>query len=366
MAKPETLPPGSVIGILGGGQLGRFLAMAAADLGFSCHVFCPDPDSPAFSVAQDKTIAAYDDEKALIRFAGQTDVITYEFENIPAQTVAILETVAPVLPGRKALETAQDRLIEKQYFSHIGIEVAPFARVDDLQSLQSAIKKIGLPSILKTRRFGYDGKGQMQIQKPDEAERALMSLNGAPAILEQFIPFDFEISVIAARSLSGDLSVFTPGRNVHKNHILDETRVPAGIPDELKQKALEISRSITDALDYAGVIGIEFFVCDGGHRLLVNEIAPRVHNSGHWTLDGAAVSQFEQHIRAVAGWPLRTPRRHSDCVMKNLVGEEVNQWADMAADPDIAIHLYGKPDVRDGRKMGHVTRLIPLDIDRQV
>lgn len=361
--RPAMLPPGSVIGILGGGQLGRFLAMAAADLGFSCHIYCPEPGSPAFSVADAHMIAAYDDGDALRRFAAQIDVVTYEFENIPARTVEILEGLVAVLPGKKALETAQDRLIEKQYFSDLAIDVAPFAKVDDLDELKAALGRIGTPAILKTRRFGYDGKGQVRIMQPNEAEQAYGALGGVPAILEQLIPFDFEISVIAARCRSGDFAAYAPGRNEHKNHILHQTQVPAHIPARLERRAIEVSQTITASLDYAGVIGVEFFVCDGGERLLVNEIAPRVHNSGHWTLDGALVSQFEQHIRAVAGWPLRDTRRHSDAVMTNLIGDDAHQWARWASDPLIAVHLYGKPDVRPGRKMGHVTRLNPLDID---
>ncbi len=361
--KPSMLAPGSVIGVLGGGQLGRFLAMAAADLGFACHVYCPEPDSPAFALADQHMIAPYEDEAALTRFAEQVDVVTYEFENVPAATVEVLEALVPVLPGRRALETAQDRLAEKRFFSDLGIEVAPFAEVNDAADLERALGEIGAPAILKTRRFGYDGKGQARIGHRDEAGPALESLRGAPAILEQVIDFDFEISVIAARCRSGDFAAYAPGRNIHRNHILDQTFVPADIPAELERRAVEICRTITEALDYAGVIGVEFFVCDGGARLLVNEIAPRVHNSGHWTLDGAPASQFEQHIRAVAGWPLRDPRRHSDAVMTNLIGEDVESWGKWAAEPLTAVHLYGKPEVRAGRKMGHVTRLTPMTPD---
>lgn len=355
------LAPGATIGILGGGQLGRFLAMAAAELGFACHVYCPDAHSPAFAVAARATQAPYEDEAALKAFAADVDVVTYEFENIPASCVATLKALVPVLPGVAALETAQDRLAEKRYFSRIGIDVAPFAPVDDLPGLRAALDEIGAPAILKTRRFGYDGKGQVRINTVDEVETALAALKGAPAILEQFVAFDFEISVIGARGQDGAFAAYAPGRNVHKNHILHETFVPAGIDQALADKAVDVSRQIAASLDYVGVMGVEFFVCDRGDRLLVNEIAPRVHNSGHWTLDGAAASQFEQHIRAIAGWPLRSPARHSDAVMTNLVGDAFHDWPKWAADAQVAVHLYGKPEVREGRKMGHVTRLMPLE-----
>jgi 5-(carboxyamino)imidazole ribonucleotide synthase len=361
MTNRAPLPPGSCIGIIGGGQLGRYLAVAAADLGFASHIFCPDPDSPAFAVSAAFTCAAYDDEAALERFAASTDVITYEFENIPAACVETLSRLGTVLPDRRALETAQDRLTEKNFLTSLDIPVAPFMPVVSLADLDRALAGIGAPAVLKTRRFGYDGKGQIFIRSASESATAWAALKEAPAILEGKIDFDFEISVIIARGRDGRQASFTPGRNHHRNHILDETTIPAGISPELENEALALAARLAEALDYTGVMGVEMFVAGNGKRLLVNEIAPRVHNSGHWTLDGTLVSQFEQHIRAIAGWPLQGTRRHSNAIMKNLIGEDAGNWRKLAAAPDTALHLYGKKESREGRKMGHITRLLPLD-----
>ncbi len=361
MTDPTPLPPGSCIGIIGGGQLGRYLAVAAADLGFACHIYCPDPDSPAFDVGATFTCASYDDEDALQRFAAGTDVITYEFENIPAACVETLSRLGTVLPDRRALETAQDRLTEKNFLASLDIPVAPFAPVSSLAGLDRALAGIGTPAVLKTRRFGYDGKGQVFIHAPGESASAWTALNQAPAILEGRIDFDLEISVIIARGRDGRHASFTPGRNDHRHHILDETTIPAGISPALEAEALAMAAHITDALDYTGIMGVEMFVTGNGTRLLVNEIAPRVHNSGHWTLDGAMVSQFGQHIRAIAGWPLQDARRHSNAIMKNLIGSDIENWQKLAAAPDTALHLYGKKESREGRKMGHITRLLPMD-----
>ena len=350
------LGPGATIGVLGGGQLGRMLALAAAQLGFRCHVFAPSGDNPAFDVAAAHTAAAYDDEAALARFAAAVDVVTFEFENVP---VAVLDRLAPqvrVAPGRRALQVTQDRLTEKQFVAGLGIAVAPFAAVSGPDD--EALARIGTPAVLKTRRFGYDGKGQALIASPEEAEIALAAMAGQPAILERHIAFEREVSVIAARGGDGAIAVHDITENRHADHILRSSRVPANIGSGLAAEARDIARRILAGLDYVGVLAVELFV--EGERLIVNEIAPRVHNSGHWTLDACATSQFEQHIRAIAGWPLGDTSRHSDAVMINLLGEEVNAWRSLAAEPRTCVHIYGKAECRPGRKMGHATRLEPL------
>ena len=349
------LPPGSTVGILGGGQLARMLALAAGRLGLNCHIFAPEADSPAFSVAAAHTQAAYSDEDALARFASQVDVVTYEFENVPGLTAAFLEQRVPLAPGSRALFTAQDRVDEKTFIAGLGIPVAPFAAVADDDSLASAFACIGTPSILKTRRFGYDGKGQTAISGNRAAEAAWADIGKQPAILEGFVNFDKEISVIAARSWDGSIAVYDVPENHHEHHILKTSTVPARIAPETAENARKIGGTIIAALDYVGVIGIEMFVA--GDDVIVNEIAPRVHNSGHWTMDACAVSQFEQHIRAVCGWPLGSPTRHSDVVMTNLLGDEIHDWQRLAALPDVCLHVYGKSEARRGRKMGHFNRL---------
>lgn len=356
------LPPGSVIGILGGGQLGRMMALAAAALGMRCHVYCPDPQSPAFEVAASHTIAAYDDERALSAFADAVDVVTYEFENVPATTAALLAGLKPLCPGARALEVSQDRLVEKTFIRDIGLETAPFAPVGSREDLDAAIAAIGLPAILKTRRLGYDGKGQAVIRTAGDADAAWCAIGEAPAILEGFIAFDREISVIAARAGDGSVEVYDPGENRHVDQILSTTTVPALIGDTAASEAVRFARAILDGLDYVGIIGVELFVEGSGvdARLRVNEFAPRVHNSGHWTSDACVTGQFEQHIRAVCGWPLGSPRRLADSVMTNLIGDEVDAWDAHAADPLVKVHIYGKSEARPGRKMGHVTRLIPV------
>jgi 5-(carboxyamino)imidazole ribonucleotide synthase len=363
----EALPPGGVIGILGGGQLGRMLALAAARLGLKAHIFAPERDCPAAQVAQQHTAAAFDDAAALPRFAEAVDVVTFEFENVPAATVDILIAAgADVAPNGRALATAQDRLIEKQFVQSVGARTAPFAAVDDLASLRTAVAAIGRPSILKTRRLGYDGKGQTVLTdaaKPlgeewDAAnEKAWRELGARPSILEGFVPFMMEISVIAARGRDGAVALFDAPRNEHKGGILRRSTVPSGAPARALRDAEAIAIAMMEALDYVGVIGVEFFVLENGD-VLVNEFAPRVHNSGHWTEAACVVSQFEQHIRAVARWPLAPARRHSDCVMENLIGDEADRWRALAADADTMIHLYGKSPAAEGRKMGHVTRLV--------
>ena len=355
------LKPGDTIGIVGGGQLGRMLAMAAARLGLRCRVFSPDPDSPAFDVVANATCAEYADVEALELFASDVDVITYEFENVPAASAMILAARRPVLPDRQILETTQDRLIEKDFVTRLGIKTAGYADVSSPQTLRAAIASIGLPAVLKTRRFGYDGKGQAIIRVGDDPDRAWEELGTKSAILEAFIPFEREISVIAARAADGSVECFDVTENEHSDHILKVSRVPAAISDTLAAQARDIARKIADALDYVGVLAVELFVVpgDGGPKILVNEIAPRVHNSGHWTLDGASISQFEQHIRAIAGWPLGKPLRHGDVTMTNLIGDEINSYADWLGVSGATVHLYGKGTPRPGRKMGHVTQVMP-------
>jgi 5-(carboxyamino)imidazole ribonucleotide synthase len=353
------LKPGDAIGILGGGQLGRMLAMAAARLGLRCQVFAPDPDSPAFEVVMNATCAEYADVEALELFANDVDVITYEFENIPSAAAMVLGARRPVLPERKILETTQDRLAEKDFVTGLGIGTASYADVTSATSLREAIARIGLPAVIKTRRFGYDGKGQAMIRPGDDPDEIWAELGTKSAILEAFVPFEREISVIAARSADGRVECYDVTENEHRDHILKVSRAPAAIPDSLAAEARAIAEKIANALDYVGVLAVEMFVLAGanGPKVLVNEIAPRVHNSGHWTLDGASISQFEQHIRAIAGWPLGKPVRHGPVTMTNLIGDEINTYEKWMSLPGATVHLYGKGAPRPGRKMGHVTQV---------
>jgi 5-(carboxyamino)imidazole ribonucleotide synthase len=355
------LPSGSTIGILGGGQLGRMLALAGARLGFKCHIFSPDPESPAFDVTPLKTVASYDDFHALGAFGRAVDVITYEFENIDVVAVERLAQLVPVRPGARALAVSQDRLSEKIFLQGLGLGTAPFAPVEHAASLQEALGEIGLPAILKARRFGYDGKAQVMLGAGDRPDEALKALRGAPAILEGRIEFRCEVSIIAARSVDGRVAAYDIAENEHRGGILVRSTVPAHCDADLTREARAAAEAILTALDYVGVIGIEFFVVedDQGERLLVNEFAPRVHNSGHWTEDACLTSQFENHIRAIAGWPLGAPTRIADVEMLNLIGEEVDDWQRLAGDPRARLHLYGKRETRPGRKMGHVNRLSP-------
>ena len=354
-----TLKPGDTIGILGGGQLGRMLAMAAARLGLRCRVFSPDPDSPAFDVVLNATCAEYADVEALELFAADVDVITYEFENVPAASAMILAARRPVLPNRTILETTQDRLAEKDFVRKLGIGTADYADVSSAASLRAAIAKIGLPAVLKTRRFGYDGKGQAMIRPGDDPDQVWQDLETKSAILEAFIPFEREISVIAARNAEGEVECFDVTENEHSDHILKTSRVPAAISDALAAQARGVAEKIATALNYVGVLAVELFVVEGdeGSKILVNEIAPRVHNSGHWTLDGASISQFEQHIRAIAGWPLGKPVRHGPVTMTNLIGDEINDYGRWLTVPGATVHIYGKGTPRPGRKMGHITQV---------
>jgi 5-(carboxyamino)imidazole ribonucleotide synthase len=347
----------ATIGILGGGQLGRMLALAAAQLGFKCHVFAPNPDSPAFDVVHRVTCADYTDTEALDRFAGNVDVVTYEFENVPAETATFLAARVPVLPDPQVLATTQDRLAEKIFVTGLGIRTADFAAVAEPGELVAVIERIGRPAVLKTRRFGYDGKGQVTIRNGSDPQAAWRDVGGQPCILEAFVPFEREVSVIAARGRDGRVECFDVTENEHRDHILKVSRVPAALSDVTAQEARRIAGAIAQAFDYVGVLAVEMFVQRNGMELLVNEIAPRVHNSGHWTLDGASVSQFEQHIRAVAGWPLAKPIRRGRVEMINLIGSEVEDFQRWLEVPGATVHLYGKAAVRPGRKMGHVTRV---------
>jgi 5-(carboxyamino)imidazole ribonucleotide synthase len=355
------LKPGATIGILGGGQLARMLALAAARLGLKCHIYAPEPDSCAFSVVRRATLAEYDDEASLARFAEEVDVITYEFENVPSDTAAFLSSRKPVLPDPSVLATTQDRLIEKDFVTSLGIATAPYAGIASALEIHPAIRKVGLPAVLKTRRFGYDGKGQIKIGPKDDAARAWRSLGEAPCILEGFIPFTREVSVVAARSADGQVVAFDITENEHSDHILKISRVPAKVSATLAKEGRRIAQTIAEALNYVGALAVELFVVkDGdGEALLVNEIAPRVHNSGHWTIDGASVSQFEQHVRAVAGWPLGKPVRRGKIEMINLIGAEIDDCAKWLELPNAYLHNYGKPAARPGRKMGHVTKVMP-------
>ncbi len=355
---PEALPQGATIGILGGGQLGRMLAVAASRLGLHAHIYDPDPQAPAAEVAARTACAPWDDTAALKAFAASVDVITYEWENVPVPALDALEPLKPIRPNRRALEVTQDRLREKDFLTDLGLLTAPYAPVTDAASLDVALAVIGTPSILKTTRLGYDCKGQARLTAPQDAPAALAAMRGAPAVLEGFVAFDREVSVIAARGLSGETAAYDPGENVHKDGILATTTVPATLTAAQKTDAVLIAARILNALDYVGVLGVELFVTARG--LVVNEIAPRVHNSGHWTQNGCAVDQFEQHIRAIAGWSLGDGSRHSDVTMENLIGADIARLPALLKEPGTAVHLYGKAEARPGRKMGHVNRVRPL------
>ncbi len=349
------LPTGATIGILGGGQLGRMLSVAAARLGFITHIFEPGANPPAGHVADRVTTAAYDDLAALTGFAHSVDVITYEFENIPTAALDTLEALRPIHPNRRALATSQDRLTEKEFLQSLGLNTALFAAVDTADDLQTALATVGTPAILKTRRFGYDGKGQARIMSPADAAQAITDMAGAPALLEGFVDFSHEVSVIAARGQHGDIACFDPGENIHKDGILHTTTVPARLTTAQATDAVLLAARILNELDYVGIMGVELFVTPQG--LVVNEIAPRVHNSGHWTQQGCAIDQFEQHIRAIAGWPLGDGKRHCDVTMENLIGSDMDRLPEIAKEGNAAIHLYGKFETRAGRKMGHVNRI---------
>ena len=350
------LKQGATIGILGGGQLGRMLSVAASRLGFKTCIFEPGGDCPASHVANYHFQASYDDADALEKFAKSVDVITYEFENIPTSALDILEGFCQIHPNRETLRVSQDRLTEKEFLNNLGLKTAPYRAVDTLDDLNDATTRIGVPAILKTRRFGYDGKGQARIKSTDDMASAFDDMAGAPAILEGFVNFTHEVSVIGARGMNGEVSCYDPGENVHRDGILHTTTLPANLTAHQRMDAVLLTGQILRALDYVGVMGVELFVTPSG--LIVNEIAPRVHNSGHWTQNGCAIDQFEQHLRAVAGWPLGDGTRHSDVVMENLIGHDMDRLPELMADANVSLHLYGKADVKAGRKMGHFNRVV--------
>lgn len=358
MQEDGIVPPGSVIGILGGGQLGRMLAIAAARLGYRCRIFAPEADPPAARVADSHHCAAYEDEKALSDFAAQVDAITLEFENIPTETIEFLARHKPVRPGARLLAVSQDRLREKEAINALDIATAPFCPVDSLDGLHKALQSIGMPAILKTRRFGYDGKGQAAIRNEEDIAPAWEAMAGAPAILEGFVDFTCEISVIVARNSRGEIAIHGPVENRHRNHILDVTIAPAPIAPAMAEAACALGRRLAAGLELTGLMTAELFVTADG-RLLVNEIAPRTHNSGHFTIEACHTSQFEQAIRALCGLPLGDPGQHARAVMKNLIGDDARHWREILSDGRAHLHLYGKEEARPGRKMGHVTWLYP-------
>lgn len=351
------LPPTATLGILGGGQLGRMLALAAARLGFDVAILTPEADSPASRVAAHTLVADYADEKALAALAKLCAIVTFEFENVPAAVVAGLQAAgAEVAPGPKALAIAQDRLLEKSFLNQIGVPTVGFHQVDTVTDLTAGLDLLGAPALLKTRRQGYDGKGQVWVRTVSEAEAALQSLGGGDCILEARAAFTREVSIIAVRNRSGAFAAYPLAENVHENGVLRVSTVPANVAPETETAALGMARKLVEGLDYVGVIGVEMFDMGDG-RLWVNEFAPRVHNTGHWTLDACQVDQFEQHIRAIANWPLGPTTPFAAAEMTNLLGAEVETWAKLAAEPDARLWLYGKRDAKPGRKMGHVTRL---------
>ena len=353
------LPPNATIGIVGGGQLGRMSAMAAARLGYRCHILTPEPDSPAGQVAAGVTLGEFEDPAALRDFALHADVITFEFENVSAEGLELLASLRPVRPAPAVLRTSQERITEKTFLNAVGVATAPWAPVETYSELEAAVTRIGLPAILKTTRLGYDGRGQARLAQPADLGSAFARLLPRPLILEGVVDFCCEISVVCARGADGAYAAFDVVENRHRDHILDLTFAPARIPEATAATAQAIARRVADALDLVGLLAVEMFVAADG-RVLVNEIAPRPHNSGHWTLDACPASQFELHIRAIAGLPLLPAVRHADAVMKNLVGpEEAALWPEILATPGLIPHLYGKTEARAGRKMGHVTRLFP-------
>jgi len=352
------IEPGATIGILGGGQLGRMTVLAATALGYRCHVYCPIKDSPAKQVTSLSTTAEYDNKLALGRFAKSVDVVTFEFENVPSDTAEFLAARKPVRPGPNALRIAQDRIKEKDFLRSIGVGTAPYQAVTSAEELRRAIETIGPRAILKTVRMGYDGKGQVGIRGDNDLAAIWGGFGSAEGIVEGFVDFACEISVIIARSENGETATYAPVENQHVNHILDTTIAPAQLKPEIATRAEGIARHIAEKLDLIGLVAVEMFVTHSG-EVLVNELAPRPHNSGHWTTDACYTSQFEQLVRTICGLPLGSPDRHSDAVMKNLIGADIEKWREAVNDPLQKIHLYGKDEALPGRKMGHVTRLSP-------
>jgi len=354
----KTLAAGSTIGILGGGQLGRMMSIAAAKLGYKCHIYCPDIDNPAEQVSEKATHASYEDFEALERFAKEVDVVTYEFENIPVMTVEALKLKTAVFPGSRVLKVSQDRLSEKIFLNDLGLATAPYAGVNHLDEAKKVLEKISYPAVLKTRRFGYDGKGQAIVKSRSDVEKAWERLASDNIIIEGFIDFDMEISVLVVRGQDGKIKCFEPVENQHKNHILDLSIVPARISNVLKAAAIKQASKIIENIDYVGVLTVEFFISSNEPKLRVNEIAPRVHNSGHWTIEACPASQFEQHIRAICGLPLGDVKFTGQVRMTNLIGNDILKLPDLLKEVGASVHDYGKDEIKVGRKMGHVTRLI--------
>jgi 5-(carboxyamino)imidazole ribonucleotide synthase len=355
----QKLPPNATIGLVGGGQLGRMSAIAAARLGYRCHILTREVDSPAAQVSHAVTISDYRDPVSLRAFAEAVDVISFEFENISAEGLDLLASLRPVRPAPSVLRISQDRIAEKTFLNGAGVATAPWAPVGSRQELAEAVQQLGLPAVLKTTRLGYDGKGQAMLRAPEDLDAAWERLEPKPLVLEGFVDFACEISVVAARGLDGAVVSFDTVENRHRNHILDVTFAPARVAQGVDLAAQAIARRVTEALDLVGLLAVEMFL-DSHGDVLVNEIAPRPHNSGHWTIDACPASQFEMHIRSIAGLPLPSPRRHSDAVMKNLIGPEgMALWPAALAEPGLIPHLYGKAEALPGRKMGHVTRLFP-------
>jgi 5-(carboxyamino)imidazole ribonucleotide synthase len=352
------LVPGATIGILGGGQLGRMTALAAARLGYRVHVFAEEPDSPAAQVSAGATVASWDDFEALAAFAAAIDVASFEFENIPAEAVREVAALKPVLPRPEILEISQDRIKEKDFLNGIGVATTDYREITDAASLGREIAELKGRAVLKSARMGYDGKGQVAVAPGMASDTAWRMMGYGRGILEKFVDFQCEVSVIVVRGADGVMAAYPPVENRHVNHILDTTVAPASLPPETAREAESIAQDIAARLDLVGVLAVEMFVTKDG-RLLVNELAPRPHNSGHWTIDACATSQFEQLVRAVCGLPLGSTERHSDAVMKNLIGDEIAAWRDAIVDPTARLHLYGKREILPGRKMGHVTRLMP-------
>lgn len=353
------LAPNATIGIVGGGQLGRMSALAAARLGYRCHILTDEPDSPAAQVSAGVTLGDYDDPDVLRAFAARVDVVTFEFENVSAAGLELLAALRPVRPGPAVLRISQDRALEKGFVNAAGIATAPWRLVESAADLHEAAAALGLPAILKTTRLGYDGKGQMRLDPGADLDAAFAALAPHPLVLEGLVDFACEISVVVARGLDGTISAFDPVENRHRHHILDLTLAPARIPEATAAQARDMAATIAQEIGLVGLLAVEMFI-DAKGAVLVNEIAPRPHNSGHWTIDACPASQFELHVRAVAGLPLPPALRHSDAVMKNLVGPaETALWPEILATPGLIPHLYGKAAARAGRKMGHVTRLFP-------
>ena len=358
--REQVLAPGSIIGILGGGQLGRMLAVAASRLGLITHIYSPQADCPAALVAQQVSVGEFDDVERVYAFSQSCDAVTYEFENVPALAAKAAATASPLRPSVRALDVSQDRLVEKSFLkSQLGLNVAGFEDVGNVHDLRRAVKRLKRPCVLKTRRFGYDGKGQVIIRDESEIDAAWETLSPdkaspVPCILEAFIPFAREVSIVAARGLDGQIAAYPLTENIHRNHILHTSTAPAQQDDG---SAAQMAAQILEQLNYVGVMGVEFFQMQDG-SLIVNEIAPRVHNSGHWTQDAGCTDQFEQHIRAVAGWPLGDTRPQHGVVMTNLIGHDVKDWKTLAARPGTRLHLYGKSEIRPGRKMGRINQKI--------